>query len=241
MPLAPTSNIDGVTTGVDSGDRKQRRREEVKARLRTALRNLARDRPYGDIKVADVTAEAGLSRSAFYFYYDHKRDLLIEVVKRISDEIYDLSTSHFASTDDPREIVRAVLRGNAEAWARHADMLRLATEASASDEDVQRFWRGTIEDFTAAVATRMRADQARGLVAADLDPDTCAEVMVTGTEGFFYRKISSRSLSPDEAVEALAPIWLRLLYPRAQPRERSTASRQRAISDSRSSAEIRGS
>ena len=213
MPLAATSNIDGVTTGVDPGDRKARRREEVKARLRAALLSLACERPFSDIKVADLTAEAGLSRSAFYFYYDHKRDLLIEVVKQISDEIIALSKGHFASNDDPREIVRAVLRGNAEAWERHADMLRLAVEASAYDEDVQRFWSGTIEDFTAAVTARMRVDQAKGLIAADLDADTCAEVMVTGTEGFFYRKISSRSLSSEQAVAALEPIWIRLLYP----------------------------
>ena len=91
-------------------------------------------------------------------------------------------------------------------------MLRLAIEASIYDEQVQKFWRGLIEAFIAAVAARMHDDQEKGLVAKEIDVDTCAEVLVTATEGFFYRQISRRKLTPEQAVEALEPIWLRLLY-----------------------------
>ena len=201
-----------MTTGVDSGERTRQRREEVKARLRESLQELAADQSFRDIKVADLTSRAGLSRSAFYFYYDDKRDLLIETVKRISEEIFDLSRNHFEQQSEPREVVHAVLRANAEAWGRHADLLRLTVEASMSDEHVQRYWRAIITSFIAAVEARMRSDQQRELVPADLDAATYAEVLVTATEGFFYRQISRQVMSPDEAVTALEPIWLRLLY-----------------------------
>jgi AcrR family transcriptional regulator len=201
-----------MATGVEPGERKRERREEVKGRLRAALEELAAQSSFRDMTVADLTSAAGLSRSAFYFYYDDMRDLLIEAVTAISAVTFDQINQRFLAGKDPREVVHEVLCANAVAWARHADVVRLVIEASVYDEEVRAFWRGVIGDFTSAVAARVSSDQEKGVVPADLDAGTCAEFLVAATEGFFYRRLSRGDETPEQAVAALEPIWLRLLY-----------------------------
>jgi AcrR family transcriptional regulator len=200
-------------TGVEPGERKRQRREVVKARLRAALEELAAENSFRDITVADLTSATGLSRSAFYFYYDDKRDLLIETVRAASKVTFDQINQRFLAEKDPQEVVHEVLCANADAWCDHADVIRLAIEASVYDEEVRAFWRGVIGDFITAVAARIRSDQERGITPAGLDPLICADFLVTATEGFFYRRLSRGDETPSQAVAALEPIWLQLLYP----------------------------
>lgn len=201
-----------METGADPGGRKERRRAEVRARLRRALQGLAADRPFRDIKVGDITAEAGLSRSAFYFYYDDKRDLLVELVKDITDPALGRTISPLGDAGDPSQLVRDGLGANAAAWERHGDVLHLVVEASIYDANVGVFWSGVIQEFVAAVAERLRDEQERGLIPSELDSGLSAEILVTASVGFFYHRIGPGMMTADQAVRALEPIWIRSLY-----------------------------
>lgn len=198
--------------GGEATTKKERRRGEVKARLRRALDALAADHSFLDVRVSDITSEAGLSRSAFYFYYDDKRDLLIEAVKHISEAAFDLTSGHLSREGDSRIMIREVLLDNAEAWSRNTNLLRCVIEASVYDEEVRTFWSGVIGDFTAALQDRLTADQEQHLIPEDLDVSTCVEILVTATVGFYYHRISEGETTPAEAVTALEPVWSRVLY-----------------------------
>ena len=45
------------------------------------------------------------------------------------------------------------------------------------------------------------------------DPDRAAEVLVYATETYLHRHVACDGVSPPQAVEALAPVWIRTLYP----------------------------
>jgi TetR/AcrR family transcriptional regulator, ethionamide resistance regulator len=201
-----------VETGVGTGERKSQRREEVKARLRTALQDLAVDHSFRDVTVVEITSAAGLSRSAFYFYYKDKRDLLIESVKRMSDTTFDLTTNQFSAEDRSAAIVHRVLVDNAAAWQRHAALLRIVIEASVYDQDVNKFWTALIGDFIRALIERLLADQSDDRIPQEVDVAVCADFLVTGTMGFFYRRISQGAMPPEDAAAAIEPIWVRVLY-----------------------------
>jgi AcrR family transcriptional regulator len=204
--------IPAVEPGGESTSKKDRRRGEVKARLRRSLHGLAADRSLLEVRVSDITSEAGLSRSAFYFYYEDKRDLLIETIREMTETLFDRANVRLADDDDPRKLIREVLETNAATWSRNAHILRMVIEASIYDELIRSFWRGIVEDFMAAVAERIAIDQRAGIVPAEIEPAMCAEFLVVATEGYFYRRLVRVDGSPEDAVAVLEPIWTRILY-----------------------------
>ena len=184
----------------------------MKAQLRRSLHGLAADRSFLDVRVSDITSGAGLSRSAFYFYYEDKRDLLIESIREVGETLFDRANGRLGEEGDPQQLIREVLLSNAKTWSRHSDLLRMVIEASIYDEPIRLFWRGIVEDFMAAVAERIAIDQRAGIVPAEIEPVMCAEFLVVATEGFFYRRLARTAGSPEDAVAALEPIWSRVLY-----------------------------
>ncbi len=201
--------------GADAQARKRERREEVRSRLRAAIREVAADHTFLEVRVDQIAGAAGLSRSAFYFYYADKHKLLIDAAREVADEIYEQAQGWWQGSGDPRELIREALRSNAATFATHADLLRMTMEAATYDEEVRDFWRGIIEQFIAAVAERVRSDQASGATSAEVAADSSAEILVIATEGYLYRNIARGNGSAEHAVEALAPVWTRVLYPAA--------------------------
>ena len=89
----------------------------------------------------------------------------------------------------------------------------MTVEAAGYDPEIEAFWRGLVAQFVAGVAARVRSDQEMGLAAPEIDPDRAAEVLVYATETYFHRHVACDGVSPPQAVEALAPVWIRTLYP----------------------------
>lgn len=165
------------------------------------------------MRVVEIASVAGLSRSAFYFCYRDKRELLIDATTEVFAKMYEASQQWWAGSGEPRALIEQVIQNNAATWATHSDLLRITIEAAVNDDEVGAFWRGTIEQFVTAVAERVRADQAAGTVSAEIDPDAHAELLVMATEGYLHRHISTRKQSVERAVAVLTPVWIRVLYP----------------------------
>lgn len=199
--------------GVDAQTRKLERREEVSARLRSGIRELAADHTFSDLRVDEISAAAGLSRSAFYFYYPDKHDLLIDATREVTEELFEQSNEWWRGSGDPRALVRSALASDVAIFAEHADLLRMTMEASVDDDRVREFWRGIIDGFIEAVAERVGSDQEAGIISRALDSESCAEFLVIATEGYLYRNVATGTHSVEQTVEALVPIWLQLLYP----------------------------
>lgn len=198
---------------MDTQARKRQRRSEVEERLREAITSLAAESTFRDLRVEEIAAAAGLSRSAFYFYYPGKLELLLDAVQRISEELFEQADRWYSGSGDSKVMIVEVLRGNVSTWARHSDLLRMATEAAAYDEEIGVYWRGLVDRFVQGVAGRVRRDQEDGVAAPEIDPDGCAEILIYASEVYFLRNVARDGGSPEAAVEALAPVWLRTLYP----------------------------
>ncbi len=62
---------------------RRRSREEVEADVRAALLHLlAEGKPFKDLTVDELARAAGLSRTAFYFYFPGKSQVLMAVLRR---------------------------------------------------------------------------------------------------------------------------------------------------------------
>lgn len=204
-----------VESGIGVDATREQRRERAREGLRDALLQAAGKRSFAELKIEEIAAAGGLSRSAFYFYYSSKYELLRDATGRVAEELFADARTWYDGEGESVEMIRRVLAANAASWSKHADLLRMTVEAAGYDAEIEAFWRGLLTRFIEGVAHRVRADQAAGLTSAGIDPERAAEVLVYATETYFHRRIACDGVTPPLAVEALAPVWIGALYPDA--------------------------
>lgn len=192
--------------------RTQARRDEVKARLRGSMLDLVRERPFRELKIEEVTRSAGLSRSAFYFYYRDKQDLLMDAASEASEAVFRQADRWWHGEGEPAELVREALSGVAEVWGENAELLSTAVEVSTYDPEVRVFWRGLVHRFVEATAAHITREQGAGRIDPDLDPVSTSEILIWGAERTLYVFVLTGERSAEEIVAGLADVWMRALY-----------------------------
>jgi AcrR family transcriptional regulator len=189
-----------------------RRRAETKARLKKALLERVTDSSFHELRIEDIAESAGLSRSAFYFYYPDKRALLMDAAAGVSDALYEQADRWWHGAGEPEELVAGALTRIARLWHDNRELLRTSVEVSTYDEDVRGFWRGHVARFIRATAEHITREQKAGAIDRSLDPDRTAEVLVWGTEQNLYVLCTTPGREPEELVGAMTEIWIRTLY-----------------------------
>lgn len=204
-----------MVSGADAQTKKRQRRSDVEARLRVAIQELAGGSTFQDLRVEEIASAAGLSRSAFYFYYPGKLELLLDAARHVLEEVYEQADRWYSGSGESgsKALIHEVLRDNASTWGQHADLLRMASEVATYDEEIGNFWRDLEVRFFEGVAGRVRRDQEAGAVSPDVDAESCAEILILATESYFLRNIAYEGGVPEEAAAALSPVWIRTLYP----------------------------
>src|SRR4051812_49271595 len=85
---------------------RRRTREEVQHAVRSALVELLADRPFKDVTVDELARRGGLSRTAFYFYYPDKNEVLKEAANAAAAEVYAEADRWWHGAGRPEELVR---------------------------------------------------------------------------------------------------------------------------------------
>ncbi len=182
--------------------------------LRATEELLAGGTSWSDLGVERIATAAGLSRTAFYFYFRDKRDLLVHLTEDVVAQLYAEAEGWFAGDGDPVEEIPRALRQIAALYQEHGALLRVIVEVATYDEDAGAFWRAVVARFVDATCLRIEAEQAAGRVPATLAAHPTAYNLVWMGERTLYQLHVSEPLpfSADEAVEALIAVWLRALY-----------------------------
>src|SRR3954469_17582349 len=119
---------------------RRRTREEVQQAVRAALVELLAERPFKDVTVDELAKRAGLSRTAFYFYYPDKSEVLKEAATEAASEMYAEADRWWHGEGRPEDLVREALEGIAGVFCDHADMLRAAVEATTYDAEFRALY-----------------------------------------------------------------------------------------------------
>jgi AcrR family transcriptional regulator len=97
-----------------------------RASLQDALIQLMKEKPFGEIQIAEIADRAGVSRPTFYLHYRSKEELLMSRVDVVFEEFYgEWSTAVAAGTFDRKEFSIRMFRY----WERHAETMRLVIQA----------------------------------------------------------------------------------------------------------------
>ena len=170
------------------------KRQAIEASVLRATEQLLTDgSSYAELNVEKIATAAGISRTAFYFYFRDKRELLMRLTADVNDQLYAEADRWFTGDAAPQETMTRI----AALYEEHAPLLRAIVEVSTYDEEVATFWRALIGRFVEATEKRVGSR-------------ATAFALVWMTERSFYQQlVQGRPLDPGELVSALAGIWER--------------------------------
>ncbi|MEQ6903477.1 TetR/AcrR family transcriptional regulator [Nocardioides sp. YIM 152588] len=185
-----------------------------------AFDDLLRERSLEEINVAEISRRAGVSRSAFYFYFESKAVAVMALMADLYDEASATTEDLARAEGDPAARIRGVIERLFDSVDRTPHTYRALLDARATTPSVRETWDAGLADFAGRVAAMIRAERAAGRAAPGADADALAAVLLDLNNHALERH--ARGAGPERVahVEALASVWLRSVYgcePDAQP------------------------
>jgi AcrR family transcriptional regulator len=189
------------------------KRAQVQAAVLQATEDLlSQGGSFADLKIERIAAGAGISRTAFYFYFRDKRELLMRLCEDVTSALYEEADAWFSGDSMTRSEVRDALMRVATLYDDHGPLLRAITEVSTYDEELAGFWRALLQRFADATSKRIDAEQQAGR-AGEMAAVPTAFSLVWMTERSLYEHMVQRGGQDLEAlVDAMAGIWTRAVY-----------------------------
>jgi len=185
-------------------------------RTRVEILNSALDfiwsHPFRDMKVGSLMASTGVSRSAFYQYFNDLHEVMEILMDTVKGELLSATAPWFTDVGDPVALLNESLDGLVDVCFNRGPFLRAIDDAAATDSRLEKAWAQLFIDFNDAVTARIEADQEQGLI-----PSFAARpVAIALNHMDAYTLIDAfgrRPRSERESVRvALSRIWISSLY-----------------------------
>lgn len=170
---------------------------------------------YGTLGIERIAKRAGISRTAFYFYFADKRELLMRLASQLSDELYREADAWWSGAGDGSDQLVTALGNVAGLYRDHGPLVCAIVEVSAYDEVVGPFWRAIVGRFVEASARRIATEVAEGRADPELAVEATAFSLVWMSERVLYQMLmQDNAACDDELVRALGRIWTTTVYGR---------------------------
>jgi AcrR family transcriptional regulator len=179
------------------------------------LRLLEEEKAFKDLTVDELARAAGLSRTAFYFYFPGKSQVLMAALSEVTEELYAEADRWWHGEGPPEQLVRIALEGIAEVFQRHAPLLRTAHEVMTYDPEFAAFYNDRVMSrFVSATTEQLLRDRQSGRL-RPMEAEAVAEVLVWMVERCNNVLIGAQGRPPEPIVDAYTTVWLHALYPDA--------------------------
>ena len=180
--------------------------------LRATEQLLAEGTSWADLGIERIATTAGISRTAFYFYFRDKRELLIRLTEEVTALLYAEADRWYSGEGDDEEEIREALTKISELYDEHEALLRVIVEVSTYDEEVATFWRGLLGRFILATKMRIEAEQQAGKSPAFPAEPTAFSLIWMCERTLYQLMVQDPPFSRAEAIDALVRIFMRSVY-----------------------------
>jgi AcrR family transcriptional regulator len=191
------------------------RGDEREQLILSAFEELLEARSLHDISVDDIARAAGLSRSAFYFYFASKEAVLLSLFERIIAEAQAARGDTLAALEaDPAAGIREALRAFYDAFRTHRAVTLAGADAWASSAEVRALWGQAMEQWVAEATVLIEVERQRGAAPAGLPARDLATSLLWMNERVLHTTFARQEPAVDEAdvLDVLVGIWLRAIY-----------------------------
>ena len=169
-------------------------------------RLLSEGNAYADLSVDRIAKAAGISRTAFYFYFADKRELMTGLAAQMSQDLFEQAIDFFSGEAGSTEELQTILGGVYDLYRQHGALVRAVVEVSTYDEEIAVFWRGLLDGFVDAVEGRIVRQ--RGKKPGGAPPRALAFALVWMAERSLYQQlVQDEPIARDDLVSALVEIF----------------------------------
>jgi AcrR family transcriptional regulator len=193
-----------------------RRGDQRREALLGALDKLLTTRPLADIGIAEISREAGVTRSAFYFYFPTKAAAVAALMANFEMAMTDAATDWYeGGTGTPLERLQAGFDASIGLWRERAGLLVAMLDAAGTDAEAREIWESWIEGFRDRITSRIEADRDAGLTKDITDARAIATVLMGAALHGMERDVRAivAGHGPSDTLpSALVETWHRTLY-----------------------------
>ncbi|MBA3744360.1 TetR/AcrR family transcriptional regulator [Sporichthya sp.] len=181
-----------------------------------ATEKLLATTPLHEISVAQIIAEAELSRASFYHYFSSKHDVVTALMTSIFEAMFaETHTELEGEWADPATALRSSLRPAMEAWFEHRAVISAVLENQHAVPDLAKVWSAVSEPFRAVLAAQITHQRAVGRAPDGLPAEVIASMMVSAAERIFY--VGSTGTDPrlrtaSQRLDATVAICMAAIY-----------------------------
>lgn len=188
--------------------RSDARRDAILDALEKSLRTVCFD----DVNLAEVARQAGVSRSAFYFYFENKAAAVAALMERMADDTFFVNDVFTMADSSPQDRIHIMLDGLFDTWERHRHMFRAMLEARGHSADVRALWDRARLSFVDSVAAMIRTERQRGVAPDGVDATVLATILLEVNDRLLERLTFGGPLGRQELTDGAAAVWLGTVY-----------------------------
>lgn len=166
---------------------------------------------WSDLSIEKIATTAGISRTAFYFYFKDKREVLMRLLEEVGREVYEQST-WLNTGGGGREMLVAAMHGVHAIYEQHGALLQAVVEVSAVDATIAEVYQAILDVLATAAVARMSELEAAGEAHPVKPMEATARALVAMTERAFYTwRVEGEEITQQHA-DVLGEIWVRAVY-----------------------------
>jgi AcrR family transcriptional regulator len=180
--------------------------------LLQALDELLREQTLEQVNVAEVSRRAGVTRSAFYFYFESKAAAVLALMAELYDDASEATDLLVKAEGDPEPRIRAVISRLFDSVEASPHTYRALLEARAASEVVRELWTAGRAEFAGMVAEMIGRERAAGRAVPGPDAAALAAVLLDLNDNAVERHALGAGPPREQHVDALTTIWLRTIY-----------------------------
>lgn len=162
--------------------KREQARDERRAQLLQAARQVFCTKGYHAATVDDITRAAGVAKGTFYLYFSEKRHIFYELIQRFFDLVTRAGMSvaeEARSADDFFDRVEHAARRLAAIFRDNRDLVRLTyRESMGMDERLESMVRGFYREMARVEAANMELGVKLGLLRDDIHPQVAAYAQI---------------------------------------------------------------
>lgn len=200
-----------AATRVAGERRTQTKGDRQRRAILDAVAELLAEVPIEDLSIGRITARAGITRSAYYFYFDGKYSA---VAAAVADAFVDLdeSTALLARLpgEDLADYARRMVATAVATWRRHAALLEACFQARPVDDRLRAMLDERSDQLIDRIRQVIDTERAGGAV-TPVHPDTAELARLLGGMTLWTLReatITGRDDEFDQVVDPLTAIWI---------------------------------
>lgn len=185
--------------------------------LLAAFDELLRERTLEQVNVAEISERAGVTRSAFYFYFENKAVAVLALMQGLYDAAAEANELLIKAEGDAATRIRSAITLLFDSVDQTPHTYRALLEARASSPAVRQMWDAGRADFAGVIAGMIGTERAAGRAIDGPDAGALASVLLDLNDHALERHSLGSGPARADHVEAITFLWLSSIYGTTHP------------------------